>query len=405
MIEKLLGLCFVLIAGVAYCITDEVMWEQFEFNFASPGARANAMGRAFVGLADDATSAQTNPAGLVLLIRPEFSFENKTTQFTSLRPATSDSLSTGKSTDFGETVNSPAFACFVYPYQNLRIAVFRQEYLNYEESYRLEKRIVPGTERTLFQVDGDLKFKGVHYGLASAYRFSTKLFGGIALRASQLSIDAVQERENHDGPNTKIDESLFRFGVTTGIIYNPSRKISIGGIFELNPRYHFEESYQKRNGTFAPPIHLGIKVPDRYAAGIVFRPTERLTLVSDVMYINYSQLSDNVTVIFNNQSQSSDFRIRNAAEFHIGLEDIMFIRSTAVALRAGFFTNPPHRLRYFGSELPAIAAFNFGKDHEGSAASFTLGGGVSVSNQTEIDAAYLISDPFDEFSLSFVLRF
>ena len=41
------------------------------FRFNSPGARANGMGGAFIGVADDATAAYTNPAGLTILTEPE----------------------------------------------------------------------------------------------------------------------------------------------------------------------------------------------------------------------------------------------------------------------------------------------------------------------------------------------
>ena len=37
------------------------------FNFRNPGARSLGMGGAFLGLADDATAAETNPAGLTIL--------------------------------------------------------------------------------------------------------------------------------------------------------------------------------------------------------------------------------------------------------------------------------------------------------------------------------------------------
>lgn len=393
------------VASTAFGITDEVMWEQFEFNFSSPGARANAMGRAFVGLADDATAAQSNPAGLVLLTLPEVSFENKNTQFTSLRPAAADSLQTGETTDFGRSINSPAFASFVYPRHDLRLALFRQEYLNYEEEYRLEKRIVPNTQMTLFQVDGHVKFKGVNWGLATAYRFSTKFFAGLSARASQLDVESVQEREIRTGPNTRIDGSSTKFGLTAGFIVNPSRKFSVGGVYERNARYHFVETFQRRTGDFAPPIELVVKVPDRFTFGTALRPTEGFTFVADVVRVNYSQLSDNLTIVFNAASVPSDFRIKDATEVHFGAEQIFFIGSTAVAVRGGFFTNPPHRLRYSGQEIAAVAAFNFGLDREATAASYTVGGGVAVSNQTQIDGALLFSDTFNEFSLSFVLRF
>src|ERR1041384_6737719 len=46
-----------------------------QFNFGNPGARSLAMGGAFLGLADDASAAEANPAGLTILRKPEVSIE------------------------------------------------------------------------------------------------------------------------------------------------------------------------------------------------------------------------------------------------------------------------------------------------------------------------------------------
>ena len=48
-----------------------------EFSFSNPGARSMGFGGAFVALADDATAAFANPAGLVQLTRPEISLEGR----------------------------------------------------------------------------------------------------------------------------------------------------------------------------------------------------------------------------------------------------------------------------------------------------------------------------------------
>ena len=47
----------------------------FEFSFSNPGARSMGFGGAFVALADDATAAFANPAGLVQLAASEVSLE------------------------------------------------------------------------------------------------------------------------------------------------------------------------------------------------------------------------------------------------------------------------------------------------------------------------------------------
>src|SRR5829696_2959655 len=51
-----------------------------QFNFGNPGARSLGMGGAFVGLADDASAAEANPAGLTRLARPEISVEARSTR-------------------------------------------------------------------------------------------------------------------------------------------------------------------------------------------------------------------------------------------------------------------------------------------------------------------------------------
>ena len=53
-----------------------------DFRFNNPGARANAMGGAFIALADDATAAYANPAGLTILTEPEISIEYRGGQYT-----------------------------------------------------------------------------------------------------------------------------------------------------------------------------------------------------------------------------------------------------------------------------------------------------------------------------------
>jgi len=49
----------------------------FEFSFSNPGARSVGLGGAFAALADDATAAFANPAGLTQLLASEISLEGR----------------------------------------------------------------------------------------------------------------------------------------------------------------------------------------------------------------------------------------------------------------------------------------------------------------------------------------
>ena len=64
-----------LIAGPAAAQSGQTAQIPLQFDFLNPGARSLALGSAFIAVADDATAAFTNPAGLTFLVKPEVSAE------------------------------------------------------------------------------------------------------------------------------------------------------------------------------------------------------------------------------------------------------------------------------------------------------------------------------------------
>lgn len=73
--------CLVILAPARAQLSAGFTAASFQFNLSNPGARSLGMGGAFAGLADDATAAYANPAGLTILTRPEVSFEGRTASF------------------------------------------------------------------------------------------------------------------------------------------------------------------------------------------------------------------------------------------------------------------------------------------------------------------------------------
>ncbi len=57
--------------------TDIESLSGLQFNFGNPGARSLGMAGAFLGLADDASAVEANPAGLTILRKKEFSLEGR----------------------------------------------------------------------------------------------------------------------------------------------------------------------------------------------------------------------------------------------------------------------------------------------------------------------------------------
>jgi Long-chain fatty acid transport protein len=79
-----------------------------QFNFLDPGARSLAMGSAFTAVADDATAAFTNPAGLTFLVKPEISAEIRYQRLAT--PFLSAGRISGTVTNQGvDTINGPVY--------------------------------------------------------------------------------------------------------------------------------------------------------------------------------------------------------------------------------------------------------------------------------------------------------
>ncbi len=388
--------------SLGFAQTNEPIFEEFQFNFVTPGARANAMGGAFIGRADDATAALTNPAGLVILTKPEVSLEYKNIDYDVERTVEADLTQTPqffRNDTFGESVNSLSFLSYVQPVGAVSIAVFRQEYLNYEESYSLQLRKL--TQSNFQAEDGDADFLGENYGFSLAYRVSPKFHLGGSIRLSRLSVDYTRTFET--GRTNRIDETDSGVGISIGAMINPGGAFSVGAVYEYNPKFEFTET------TDSEDFLVTIDVPDRFGVGVSGRPVSTLTLVGDVVFVRYSQLADNMTII-NALISPESFSIDNAVELHLGAEKAFRAsENSSVFIRGGFFTNPTHDLNFTNSGLSQIADevadFQFNQERDASEVGYSFGGGVNIKGSAQIDAAYVISDPFDAFSLSFVLKF
>ena len=129
----------------AFALVAHEGMSSFDFNFDNPGARAVGMGGAFISLVDDATAAQSNPAGLVVLTRPEISTEFKYTEFKTrvfnfdspklLEEVANRRPLTVIGRDFEDDRFSPSFLSFVYPWNKFTFAVFRHELVNYKSNF------------------------------------------------------------------------------------------------------------------------------------------------------------------------------------------------------------------------------------------------------------------------------
>jgi len=131
----------VLLAAASVCAQEQLP-PTFEFSFSNPGARSMGFGGAFAALADDATAAFANPAGLVQLVAPEVSIEGRSWSYST--PYVSGGRIFGPPTGIGEDFTAGlrtstsdqdltglSFLSFVYPTGRWSFAFYRHLLSNY----------------------------------------------------------------------------------------------------------------------------------------------------------------------------------------------------------------------------------------------------------------------------------
>ncbi len=405
-----------------------------QLSFSDPGARSMGFGGAFVALADDATAAFSNPAGLTQLLRPEISLEGRgwsySTPYTEggrleglpsghgldttvgLRTATSDYDTTGLS-----------FLSFAYPQGNWSFAFFRHEFANLEFLSETQGFFRGGTDccqiRELdHRATSDLEF--LSYGLSAAYRINDKLDLGLGVVYYDTSLKSTatlflpddDSLESIFGPNsylpenTLIGQRIFSedtdWALTGGFLWRLSDSWSIGGVYRQGPQVKIAaEVTAGAVGDFGVPpggvifeeSGIGLELPGIYGFGVAYRSAEgRLTASFQWDRIEYSSIPDSLN--------ADDQTIDDGNELHLGAEYVFLDATPIIAVRLGTWLEPDHQMRVTSDDLFERALLPRGDDEM----HYSAGLGVAMQ-RFQIDLAADFADRVDTVSLSAIYNF
>jgi len=438
--------------SVAAAQSNDEIFPQFQWNFATPGARANAMGRAFIGLADDASAAITNPAGLLSLTRPQAYFEFKDTDLRVARLSAFDSFTSLIPTTTSKAVASPAFFSFSAPVgKKLAVAFTRNEFLNYQENFQLGVRPVPGAATpnfSLFPVNGSSSFIATSYAGSIAFAVTSQFRLGLTVSLDRLNATSTATRfgftcatlpctaanasetqvGNPAAPlvanQTAINSTSSAVSAVVGALWLPTDKVSVGLQYSKGSNLTVSESLQANPGfnlvtqnasnqpllnVIGSPFAVPINVPNRFGFGAAFRPTSRLLATFDFVRIGYSRLANNFVAIFDNPPiTGSQFTIPNVVEAHFGGEYLVHTSGVPVYLRAGVFTAPDHSTVFTPTTPAANVDFNasevatYNLLPRKTTVAGTVGAGFVFGKRSQLDLAYVGTR---EFVVSLGARF
>jgi long-chain fatty acid transport protein len=394
-----------------------------QFNLFNPGARALGMGGAFVGLADDASAALANPAGAVVLLRPEVSVDFSSTDFHNEIPWNSGGqtftatpqndtilLSNYKLTfdpqAFPQTRSNISFASFVYPISKRKFVVsgFYNEQTRFGRDFETvgfkncletddicnSSQAVPGLSglSTLFNpTKNQIDMRIRHFGISSSFKPLQPVNLGATLNISKLELDSQTQRriDPKTVQNTlSLGSNDVAFSMTVGTLVEARQNLSIGAVYSRRPNFEALSTFQQPFIRLqVPPIHtqeVSLKIPDSLAFGFSYQPSDRVTINSDVVRVFYSQLMDEYynarfhpaasaktpdNRIYQADFQSSTLEIEDGTEYRIGGEYQMDFKNYIFTIRAGYWHEPFHTViqneeDHRVSELRGFTSTNMG---------------------------------------------
>lgn len=426
-------------AAVAQDVTEIVGPPTLQLSFSNPGARSLGLGGAFVALADDATAAFANPAGLVQIVRPEVSVEGRywgySTLFTERGRFTGEPTGIGVDVVAGLQTGSSStdlaglsFLSVVYPRNNWSLAFYRHQLANFESLTQTQGLFEGGSTCCRFpdyRVATDLAI--ISYGFSGAYRLGDSLslgmsvvyFDGDSLIVSEPFLPDEDADLGIFAPTSYLPERLVAqtslqiedsdWGLTGGFLWTVSQRWRFGGFYRQGPGFDMQvASISGPAGSYfglspaGTVLAIGTtpsRIPDVFGLGCAFRPQDgRLTIAFEWDRVEYSTIIDSLDQqIFDTR----DIVLADGDEFHLGAEYVFIRSDPLVAARLGIWLDPDHRPHATAaSALYERVFLQPGEDQ----IHYALGIGVAFKS-FQIDLGADFSDPVDTVSLSAIFSF
>ena len=425
-----------------------------QFNFSTPGAANLALGGAFLALANDATTAYSNPAGLTNIVVPEVMIEGRSWGYTHLftdrgrldhRAPTGEGIDTIAGLESGEAddhVTGLSFLSYVYPRKRWAVAVYRHELASFEANFTTQGAFLELTrsrsplggfpilsDGRLASLRNTMSLDIVNYGISAAYRLGKRFSLGLGLSYYDFSLSSTTERflpplfEASDFSAASVTDFQTQvgddadWGLTGGFLWrSPGETWGLGGVYRQGP--DFDLMATSRPGPAAFPLFnrpdsalfseqaAKFHVPEVYGLGIAWRPTEKLMILLDYNHIAYSDLTRdfvdifNVREVFSLDPEVDRFKIDDADELHLGFEYAFTGWTRPVNLRLGAWHEPDHSLYFVGDNAGLEAVYRQRSDET----HYTAGAGISYE-KVQVDFAFDLSDRISIASVSTVFRF
>jgi long-subunit fatty acid transport protein len=361
-------------------------------DLSNPGARALAIGGAFVSTADDGTSVVANPAGLGSIVRPTVQLEarpNPVLQYDRFNTGLLSTTNQGVDAYTSEKKYSfppPVFASAVFPVGDTFVmAAFGQLLLETSDrevnrigsaatagagpcfSTRTPSGLTRNVLVPLYRLD-DRSSTIWRAGLSFAYRATARLsLGGTVYYASESRDQTIFPGDAlgpQAGNDYTLDASSGAPGFIVGLQFTANEKLRFGA------QYSHEVKFGDENAARTSALVKRTVMPARAGVGLTFAPTSRLSFAADGVWVRTSALKNAVDFergfeeagflksTFGAVQDDGNWEQKDAIEVRLGAEiTVVQTRTKTFVLRAGYWMESPSNLKFTaGSSVDTVQA-------------------------------------------------
>lgn len=413
-----------------YAFDNGPTWFGFHYSLNTSSARSLGMGGTAVASVDDASATLVNPAALAHLSKTEFRFDSSYLYQDETTHTGADNLGTGESIRLGLHVDetnqiNPALMALAAPLGDGRttIGLFYHKLMPYDRLITVTDPLSGGTAET-HNVMFDLDEFG--FSLArSLYNDQLAIGLSASLVTLNMDIKALQDQTPQPGSFDGVEfasygsqteqEPIWRFG----LLYRPSETMAFGFNYTLapNPDYTMITANSsatvdsaEQNGCFGD-VNIGVlgdgsptgnwicksslPLPASIAIGFSYTPNEVWAFAIEATYIDYNRITKefhapyaysggDVTVI----QSKGDFEAEVVVEVHLGLEYHTRFKQQPLAIRAGYYFDPAHDIKYRGADSTSQLIYPGGEDVQ----HLSAGVGILFRETLQLDLAFDVAD-------------
>ena len=358
-------------ATTVHAQTGQTAQIPLQFDFLNPGAQSLALGSAFVAVAEDATTAFTNPAGLTLTFRPEISAELRYRVLDTpyLSGGRLSGVPSGRGLDViaspshgisGDSALRPYFLAFVYPLKRWSVAGYRHELVIQRNAFLSEGPFYSAggviNNARLFGLLGDRDIRIVTYGASAAYKVSDHLSLGEGIIFHHFSLDSHFASLGFSGDTFSLADvqTAGQRSTTQQRGEGTQATVNVGALVTVNPAFRIGAVYRQSASFFftetinVPETPTAVSVgtfrtPGLMGAGVRLQPWEAWTISIDYDRVQYSHLTTHFVTFQVDPSVVNRVGIPDGNEIHFGAE---YTLSGKVSLRGGLWFDPNHAIQY-----------------------------------------------------------